>query len=417
MSDMLMPLPQVDGSFEPYDGLGEAVGGASPEQSPAPEGLPRPSDTAVIHGEERRAAAGGVLSSNNSFSSGNESSPGGFHKRHSESTFQSHVDKKSLHGPKVVGHSVHQSSSSNPMFRAWRGIRRGGFSSGVGQPRFGGFGRGVHRGSQDPVVSTVISRGGGHSHVRGRGRGIVNSTVRTTIGQLSSANSTSNDTSVDRQPELDTHVNGALSGMCRASHASGVDPRLMGNNAAISRQFKTPQTGLSRCPNRQNSGNPSDDGEFLSPAEEHRCCLPLPRHFSSVEPSRNDNTLTLDVGRSQSDDMSSGSIAAPAHIGNDSLLRASDVSIETLNPTQHNSSLLRPHGARLELLFEEQPAVFDDDADTRSPADTDVELTQSEPSARCVQLSHSCVCSDMPVGPVVVVMVHCSLETSLRIVL
>jgi len=118
-------------------------------------------------------------------------------------------------------------------------------------------------------------------------------------------------------------------------------------------------------------------------------------------------TTTLDVGRGQSDDVSSGSITGAAHIGSDSLSWASDVSSETLNPTQHNSSLLRPQGTRLEQLFEEQPAVFDDDADTRGPtdsrADTDVELTQSEPPARCVQLSHSCVCSDMPVGPVVVV--------------
>ena len=138
MSDMLLPLPQVDWNFEPCDGLTDAVGDTSPAVSPAPEGLSRPSYAAVVRGEEP-AAAGRVLSSDDSWSSGNESSPGGFRKRHFVSPLQSHADKKSAQGWKGVGRGVHQPSSSNPLLHAGRVIQRGSSSpdSAVDQSRFG----------------------------------------------------------------------------------------------------------------------------------------------------------------------------------------------------------------------------------------------------------------------------------------
>jgi len=115
VSDMLRPLPILGRNFDATD---EVAGDIRATVLPV---------SAAAAGWEDADAASRVLS-DDSFSSGNESSPGGFRKRHSASSpFHLRADKKPLQVPKEPAGSRHCRPSSSPPSSnmLFRGMGRG----------------------------------------------------------------------------------------------------------------------------------------------------------------------------------------------------------------------------------------------------------------------------------------------------
>ena len=179
VSDMLRPLPELNWDFDTADEAAGDVHHAVLSVSDGQSGMSRA-------GREDGDAASHVVTavkSDDSFSSGNESSPGGFRKRHSVSPFHQRVDKKSLQVRKGCSHSIRRSPPSDI---ALHGLGRGtrcvlpsdGLSSDTafGQSVFNTRGHVRHRGHADrsAVVSSAVCCG--------RGRG-VNRSHCTEVGQ------------------------------------------------------------------------------------------------------------------------------------------------------------------------------------------------------------------------------------------
>jgi len=349
VSDMLQPLPELDLNFMSFGSAREAVGAvpsaASPVDDGQPEALSRLSYAAVIRGEEGDAASR-VISSDDSWSSGNESSPGGFRKRHSVSPFRLRVDKKSLQIPKGCG----------------RGIRRGPFTDNtVRQPPLPAYGRGIGHGPSDTAVSQSV--------FLGRGRGLRHGTSSDSVvghpvfhGRgCGIRHGASSDTSLDQsfaQAELQSRVD------------AGAWTDDLWVDAGRQHELRQMTSGPFHS-----SRDPVDAGFHLTsaacedsfaPAE----CQYTPAYFTPREQSSNVQAthkhLLSDIGQSAS--VSSAASAGAADINSDS-------------PLQCRRSKVIRHGCRLFSVLEQSG---DNDVESRASAhgDAEVELMKFEPPAR-----------------------------------
>jgi len=171
LSDMLRPLPDLDWNFDTTSKAAASdVHPAVSSVNNLHSNSPVRSSGGEFVGHKDGDGASHVLTSDDSFSSGNESSPGGFQKRHNMSPFHPRIDKKSLHVSRGRGHRLHHPLPSDiPLFPV--GCSNLSDSSALVQPTYVcGRGRALPRGNanHDVAVRPAAFRGRG----RGRGRGV-----------------------------------------------------------------------------------------------------------------------------------------------------------------------------------------------------------------------------------------------------